>query len=433
MIRRVIILGSTGSIGTQTLDVIEHLNTLAAASPSAALPRFEVVGLAAGNNAKLLAHQAARFGVRHVALLDPHAPLDAALKARRGTTAAEALVREVEADIVVAAMVGASGLPATLAAVQLGRDIALANKETLVAAGALIIPAARASGSRLLPVDSEHAAVWQCLLSDPSERHNPGAAPLVPPLTIGSEVAKIILTASGGPFRTWTRERAYDATPAQALAHPTWSMGAKVTIDSASLTNKAFEVIEAHWLFGAPAQRIGVLIHPQSIVHSLVEFADGNIMAQLGPPDMRAPIQFALTFPNRQPGRSHTLDFTKLSKLEFEPPDTARFPALKLAYNVITAGGGSGAIFNAASEEATMAFLDPAGPRLSFGRMPELAAEALAELGAPPVRSLAEVMDLDARARAFVRARLAEPTRTVIPTGSATPAQPAPPAAPARR
>ncbi len=434
--RRVIILGSTGSIGVQTLDVIEHLNALhaRAAHPEA----FRVVGLVAGSNGELLAEQARRFGVERTALgrIEP--------RAGDGPDAAERMVREVECDIVVAAMVGASGLPATLAAVEMGRDVALANKETLVAAGALMVPAARTSGARLLPVDSEHSALWQCLqgahdhsphghdrasgrpAGGPAGPSVPPAATLpmaCPPMACSPAVSRIILTASGGPFRTWTRERAYDATPEQALAHPTWNMGAKVTLDSASLINKAFEVIEAHWLFGLPAERIDVLIHPQSIVHSLVEYADGNVIAQLGPPDMRAPIQYALTFPQRPDGRSRKLDLQALTRLDFERPSLERFPALGLAYRVINQRGASGAIFNAASEEATYAFLRPepagdvgpgrsgagvrtAGKRVAFGQIPELAQAAMDALGPAPARDLSDILEADAAARRFVRERL---------------------------
>jgi 1-deoxy-D-xylulose-5-phosphate reductoisomerase len=329
----------------------------------------------------------------------------AGARLRVGEGAAERLVREVQADVVVAAMVGASGLPATLAAVELGRDVALANKETLVAAGCLIIPAARASGSRLLPVDSEHSGVWQCLAGD----RGAGAA-AAPPMALGADVERVVLTASGGPFRTWTREKAYHAPPSAALAHPTWSMGAKVTIDSASLTNKAFEVIEAHWLFGVPGERIGVVVHPQSVVHALVEFADGSVVAQVGSADMRGPIQYALTFPQRPPGVCRRLDVLGLSRLDFERPDPVRFPALTLAYRAIAEGGTSGAVFSAASEEAVSAYLTPealGGARVAFGRIPELAAAAMDAVGVGVVRTLADVLAADAAARAFVRAAIA--------------------------
>jgi 1-deoxy-D-xylulose-5-phosphate reductoisomerase len=426
MPRRVIILGSTGSIGTQTLDVIAHLNAAAAAAAHNAEPPFQVVALAAGRNTALLAQQARQFNVPAIATADPslaHILRDAAPTILSGPDAAEQLVRTIDADLVVAAMVGASGLPATLAAVQLGRDVALANKETLVAAGSLIVPAARASGARLLPVDSEHSALWQCLLGHADQ------AFAVPPMHAPTGVARVILTASGGALRSRSRDEAYHATPAQALAHPTWSMGAKVTLDSASLTNKAFEVIEAHWLFGLPADQIDVLIHPQSIVHSLIEYADGSVIAQLGSPDMRAPIQFALTYPHRPPGRAAKLDFSALSRLDFQPPDHRRFPALALAYRVINEGGNRGAVFNAASEEAALAFLAshepapalagtsaghshsaaplrPAAP-MPFGRIVDLAQQALDSIPNAPARTLSDVLAADQAARSFVRAALA--------------------------
>ncbi|MGD9688642.1 MAG: 1-deoxy-D-xylulose-5-phosphate reductoisomerase [Phycisphaerales bacterium] len=430
---RVIVLGSTGSIGTQTLDAIEHLNALHDRDPRAQPALFEVVGLLGGRRGDVLAAQAARFGVRHVVggVVEPrngtHATRDHTRSAAVGSNGragtdldpAERLVREVECDVVVSAMVGVAGLPATLAAVELGRDVALANKETLVAAGSLIVPAARASGARLLPVDSEHSALWQCLAGS---RDSTGASAPCPPMVCGPEVARVVLTASGGALRHLSRAEAYHAAPEQALAHPTWNMGAKVTLDSASLTNKAFEIIEAHWLFGLESRRIDVLIHPQSIVHSLVEFADGSIIAQLGSPDMRGPIQYALTYPARPAGCSAKLDLRAMSRLDFSPPSRERFPALGLAYRVIDAGGTAGAIFNAASEEATHAYLAshrarapvaavsagaaPAGPGpLAFGRIPELAEAAMDALGVSPVRDLEDVLEADAAARRFVRER----------------------------
>jgi 1-deoxy-D-xylulose-5-phosphate reductoisomerase len=424
--RRVIVLGSTGSIGTQTLDVIEHLNALHERSPATHPTHFRVVGLAAGNNVGLVHEQAAKFNVTRTAVGRVEARTGAG---GEGDDPALRLVREVECDVVVAAMVGAAGLPATLEAVRLGRDVALANKETLVAAGALIVPAAKASGSRLLPVDSEHSAVWQCLAGRDRgiEASRDPQHGLCPPFDCGADVARVILTASGGALRKLSRDQAYHASPAQALAHPTWNMGAKVTLDSASLTNKAFEVIEAHWLFGLETRRIDVVIHPQSIVHSLVEFADGSVIAQLGSPDMRGPIQLALTFPHRPAGRSRKLDLAAMSRLDFETPSQDRFPALKLAYRVIEQGGTAGAVFNAASEEATCAFLRehvapvalgatagssatgngrPASPPLPFGRLPELAEEAMDALGVSPVRDLADVLEADAAARRWVRERI---------------------------
>jgi 1-deoxy-D-xylulose-5-phosphate reductoisomerase len=408
--RRIILLGSTGSIGTQTLEVVEHLNALHARGqwPTS----YRVVGLAAGRNVALLSEQYRRFEVENLAVAHddvrdlslgegtPGFPR-ALLNARQGHDAAERLVREVECDIVLAAMVGSAGLPATLAAVDLGRDVALANKETLVAAGALVVPAAKKSGARLLPVDSEHAAIWQCLQGERGEGPNGRRCP---PMDCPPDITRVILTASGGPFRTRSLEETYNATPAEALRHPTWNMGPKVTIDSASLTNKALEVIEAHWLFGLRGEQIDVLVHPQSIVHSLVEFADGSVIAQLGPPDMRSPIQYALTFPHRPTGASRKLDLAAMSQLEFMPPDRRRFPALDLAYKVIQCGGTSGAVLNAANEAAVEAFL--AG-KVPFGRIPELAAGALVELGVSPLRTLADVASADRAAREYVASSVA--------------------------
>lgn len=393
--RRLILLGSTGSIGEQTLEVVANLNAQGSEDRSA--QRFEIVGLAAGRNAPTLVAQARRYGVRELALADGEgaveAPTDANL--RRGADAAERLVREVEADLVVAAMVGSAGLPATLAAIDRGADIALANKETLVAAGELVVPAAQNAGAKLLPIDSEHSAIWQCL---PAE---------APPVRVDEEVLRVVLTASGGPFRESSRQQTYNARPEEALAHPTWSMGAKVTIDSASLTNKALEVIEAHWLFGLEPERIGVIVHPQSIAHSFVEFADGSVLAQLGAPDMRAPIQHALSHPRRAPGVAQRLDWNCLSRLDFERPDLDRFPALRLAYEAIEIGGAAGAVLNAANETAVEAFLDR---RIPFGRIPELTERAMRDLigtnRQPPLIDLDDVQRADAEARRYVATRL---------------------------
>lgn len=398
--RRLIILGSTGSIGRQTLDVVSHLaeNARKQAMPAP----IQVVGIAAGKNADELARQAQAHGVRTLALAqgDPSAlPHDATVFT--GPDATERLVRETDADIVMAAIVGAAGLPATLAAVQLGKDVALANKETLVAAGALVLPAARRSGARLLPVDSEHAALWQCLhaITGPD-----AAPPMAPP----PSVARLILTASGGPFLNTSERDLYHATPAQALAHPTWNMGPKVTVDCASLTNKALEVIEAHWLFGFPSAQLGVLIHPQSIVHSLIETIDGSVLAQLGVSDMRLPIQFALTHPHRAPGHTPRLDLAQLARLDFQEPDEERFPALAMARWAIETGGTAGAIFNAANEAAVQAFLEG---HIPFGRIGELTRDACESIDATPMATLADAQHADNKARAHVMAQLAATPR----------------------
>lgn len=409
-VRRVLLLGSTGSIGTQTVEVIRHLNALHARGQWP--QRYEVVGLAAGRNAAVCLEQAREFGVRDVALADGNgAEPPAGVRLRRGPDAAERLVREVECDLVLAAMVGFAGLPATLAAVQLGRDVALANKETLVAAGGLVVPAAARSGSRLLPVDSEHCAVWMCLqgTTEPTGDGVGGQGGvedqrLCPPCDVSARVSRVILTASGGPFRTRSRDEVYHATAAEAMRHPTWNMGPKVTIDSASLTNKALEVIEAHWLFGLPGKQIGVLVHPQSIVHSIVEYPDGSAIAQLAPPDMRTPIQYALTYPARPAGVSRKFDWAKLGTLEFAEPDFERFPALGLAWRVIEQGGTAGAVMNAANEAAVEAFIAGTIP---FGRIPELTTAAMDQVGVSPLRDLRDAEEADAEARRFVSSALA--------------------------
>ncbi len=396
--RRLIILGSTGSIGAQTLDVVEHLNTLADRGESSV--RYEVVALAAGRNANALRAQAERHGVSAIALADES--IDAPAQWRRGEAAAESLVTDIEADLVVSAMVGAAGLPATLAAARKGVDIALANKEALVAAGALVTRAARQSGAALLPLDSEHSAIWQALAGlSPT----PAATPPLQALTPG--VRRLILTASGGPFRQWSADRIANATREQALAHPTWDMGPKITIDCATLTNKALELIEAHWLFAAPAPQLDVIVHPQSIVHSIVECDDGSMLAQLGTTDMRTPIQVALTHPERAAAPAPRLDLTTVSRLDFEAPDLDRFPALRRAHEVIERGGVAGAVFNAANEAAVEAFLSP-DATLPFGAIPELAGAALDELGDAPLNTLADALEADAEARRFVSRRLVE-------------------------
>lgn len=396
---RLIILGSTGSIGTQSIEVVRSLNALADRGESGV--RFEVVGLATGRNQEAMVSQALEAGVRHLALASTtpggNACVPDGFVLRTGPDAAERLVEEVEADIVVGAMVGSAGVPATLAAVRLGRGVALANKETLVAAGAVVTAAARASGAKLLPIDSEHSGVWQCLSSRASGHANP-------PCTLDAEVRRVILTASGGALRGRSAADTYNASVEDALAHPTWSMGAKVTIDSASLTNKALEVIEAHWLFGLEADRIGVLVHPQSVVHSMVEFADASVIAQMGAPDMRTPIQYALTHPQRPEGCSRPLDFSSLARLDFSLPDEARFPALSLGFRVVREGGTSGAVFNGANERAVEAFIER---RIPFGRIAELSKGAMDTLGVSALRDLSDAREADAESRRYVESSIA--------------------------
>jgi 1-deoxy-D-xylulose-5-phosphate reductoisomerase len=334
MRRRILILGSTGSIGCSALDVARALGDT-----------IEVVGLAAGTNWAPLAAQAGEFGVQRVAIAaTEHAAAlqdacGAATTVFAGADGLVSLVRETEADFVLSAIVGAAGLPATLAAVEQGVDVGLANKESLVVAGSVLMPLAERTGSQLIPVDSEHSAIFQALHSGR-----------------GSEVRRIHLTASGGPFRTWTAEQIANATLDDALNHPTWSMGPKITIDSATMMNKALEIVEARWLFGVEVEKIDVLIHPESIVHSMVEFCDGSVIAQLGTPDMRTPIQYAMTYPGRVPGVAEFLDWTKIRTLNFEQPDFERFPALRLGMTAAEQGGSLGAVLNAANEAAVELF-----------------------------------------------------------------------------
>jgi 1-deoxy-D-xylulose-5-phosphate reductoisomerase len=394
--RRLVILGSTGSIGTQTLEAVAHLNALAERGGSR--QRFEVVGLLARSNGGMLAEQAARFGVPVVALGDEAGAIETRARVLRGAGAAEELVRETRPDLVVTAMVGAAGIPATLAAAEMGIDIALANKEALVAAGQLVVPAARRSGARLLPVDSEHSGLWQCL-----QGLCPRGELLVPPTPAPAVVRRAIITASGGPFRTTALERMRGASVEEALAHPTWSMGPKNTIDSATMVNKGLELIEARWLFDLSADRLGVLIHPQSIVHAIVELADGSSIAQLSAPDMRCPIQLALTWPMRAAGCARGIDWRGLSSLDFAEPDPERFPAIGLAFGAIRRGGGAGAVFNAANEVAVGAFL---GRRIPFGRIVEIVGEACERVACARAETLGEIMAIDGAAREFAGERV---------------------------
>jgi 1-deoxy-D-xylulose-5-phosphate reductoisomerase len=386
--RRLILLGSTGSIGVSTVEVLRHLRSEGVA--------FEVVGLAAGSNATLLAEQARALGVHEVAIADAEAAraLPSSLHARTGAEAALRLVEDLArpGDLLVAAMVGFAGLASALRAIELGCHVALANKETLVAAGDLVMSRVAAKGVQLFPIDSEHSALAQCIRSGRVE-----------------ELERVVITASGGPFRTWPAERTASATPAEALRHPTWQMGRKITIDSATLMNKALELIEAHWLFGLPAERIEAIVHPQSIVHGFAEFRDGSVIAQLSPPDMKLPIQMALTWPDRHAGVAKRLDWTTLRQLDFEPVDHERFPAVRLAHEVIRRGGSAGATLNAANEVAVHAFL--AG-QIPFGRIAQVVQEALTELPDRPIRSLADAEAADREARIFAASRTDTIART---------------------
>ena len=391
-LKRVIVLGSTGSVGLQTLSVIEHLNALGERGLCAT--RFQVVALAAGSNHDALLTQARKWGVKELALqTQPPAGLDqSGLNLRVGQDAATRLIDDVGCDLVIGAIVGIAGLGSVLRAVERGIDVALANKETLVAAGSLVTEAAFKSGARLLPLDSEHAGVWQCLGA--LDTHH-----TCPPMYSPDCVSRVVLTASGGAFRDQTREQIRDARLEDALNHPNWSMGAKITIDSATLMNKALELIEAHWLFGLPASRLGAVIHPQSIVHALIECADGSVIAQLGQPDMQAPIQHALCDARRHRGCAPRLDVTKMGRLDFIEIDNDRFPAITLAMRTIEDGGDSGAALNAANEQAVRAFMHG---EIAFGKIDERVAAVMADWTPSPISTIDDVLDADARARQLI-------------------------------
>ena len=334
--RRIAILGSTGSIGRQALDVISQHRNL-----------FEVELLTANNSSDLLIRQAVEFDANAVVICNEDKYKEVAdalqpqgIKVFAGMQSVCDLVCGSNIDIVLTSMVGFSGLASTIAAVKAGKTIALANKETLVAAGAIVMDLAARHGARILPVDSEHSAIFQCLM---------GSA--------GADIEKIHLTASGGPFRSWTKEQIALATRAEALNHPNWSMGSKITIDSATMMNKGLEIIEARWLFGTPGDKINVVIHPESIIHSMIEYADGSVIAQMGHPDMREAIQFAFSYPHRLTLDNKKLNFAELGSLSFFAPDPDKFPALGLAYEALAKGGNMACIMNAANEAAVAAFL----------------------------------------------------------------------------
>jgi 1-deoxy-D-xylulose-5-phosphate reductoisomerase len=379
--RRVVILGSTGSIGTQALDVIRHTHD-----------RFQVVGLAAASNHELLVGQIREFMPPVVAVSDETAAneLHAGLAGLRsvemvvGAEAAEQLARELDADIVLNAMVGAVGLPPTLAALQSGKTLALANKESLIVGGELVMDLVKGEPERLVPVDSEHAALAQCLRGESRE-----------------DLKRVIITASGGPFRGWTREELAKASVKEALAHPTWKMGPKITIDSATLMNKGLEVIEAHFLFGLDYAQIDVVVHPESLVHGIAEFADGAMMAQLSKPDMRLPIQLALAYPERLPMGIEPLDLATIGSLTFEPVDREAFTALDLCFKAGRMGSTFPAVLNATNEVAVMAFLEG---KIAMTGIPDVVERVLDD---HEPASVVSVVTLD-RADAWARRRAAE-------------------------
>lgn len=372
----VALLGSTGSIGQSALAVIER-------HPD----RFKLISLAAHRSGAELAEQALRYRPRRAVLVDVDAfervPPPNGVEWGCGREALLEMVRDPAVDIVINAVVGAAGLEATLAALEAGKRLALANKESLVAGGPLVMEALRRGGGELVPVDSEHSAVLQCLR---------GAKP--------SEVRRLILTASGGPFRNWDPAALSDVTPAQALRHPTWAMGAKITVDSATLVNKALEVIEAHYLFGLEYDRLDVVVHPQSIIHSMIEFIDGSVLAQLGYPTMELPILYALTHPERVDDSCRRFDPIAAGSLTFEPVDHRRFPAFGLGIQAGRAGGTAPAVFNAANEVAVASFL---AEELPFPGIAEVVERTLNALDPVPVDSLETVLDADCRARELAR------------------------------
>lgn len=372
--KRILVLGSTGSIGMQTLEMVRlHPD------------RLEVVGLAAGRNADTLSAQADEFNVRLLGLADESAAAAMAAPGARifvGIQGICDLVRAAQPDLVVGAISGVAGLRPLLVALESGVDCALANKEPLVAAGRLVMETARQSGAQLLPIDSEISAIFQCLRGERIE-----------------EVEKVLLTASGGPFAKLAAEDLAQVTPERALDHPTWKMGRKVTIDSATLANKGFEVFEVHWLFGVDVRQIEVVVHHQSIIHSLVQFHDGSVIAQMSLPDMRLPIAFALFYPERVANDLPRLSLTEVGSLTFAPPDTDRFPCLRLAFSAARAGRSYPAVLNAANEVAVERFLEG---RIGFTRIPELIERALAEHEAFEIHRLADVEEADRWAREYV-------------------------------
>ena len=381
MTRKIVILGATGSIGKSTLDLTER-------NPE----RFKVAAVTAATNVEGLAVIARRTNASLAVIADETRLNDLRLLLAdtdcRAAAGEAALVEAatVESDLVIAAIVGCAGLKPVMAAVDAGRTVALANKEALVTAGALMTDAAKASGATLLPVDSEHNAIFQCLAGSNIKN-----------------VSRIVLTASGGPFRTSSADAIQNATPSEAVAHPNWSMGAKISVDSATLMNKGLELIEAHYLFGLPSAQLDVVIHPQSVIHSMVEFIDGSVLAQLGSPDMRIPIAYALAWPERMSTPAQKLDLAAIGRLEFEAPDLERFPALRLAREALEEGGAAPAILNAANEVAVASFLDGG---IRFPDIARIVQETLNEANHDAPRSIGDVLEIDRMARECAQAMM---------------------------
>ncbi len=387
--KRLTLLGATGSIGVSTLDVV-------ARHPD----RYEVIALTGASQIDKLAAQCVQYRPRYAVTMEPDKA--EALQALLGAAGCDtevlcgedALVRVAtlpEVDAVMAAIVGAAGMPATLAAARAGKQVLLANKETLVLTGHIFMQAVSESGATLLPIDSEHNAIFQSL-------PHPYRGDLQ-----AAGIKRLLLTASGGPFRKMSRDELKWVTPEQAVSHPNWSMGRKISVDSASLMNKGLEVIEAHWLFNAPADVIQVVVHPQSVIHSAVEYLDGSVIAQLGAPDMRTPIAYAMAYPERIVSGVEPLDLFAVGRLDFEQPDTDRFPCLQLAYQALRAGGAAPAMLNAANEVAVEAFLER---RLGFTGIPHLIENVLAEAAGQPSASIADLLLADQLARRLAREHL---------------------------
>ena len=390
-LQRITVLGATGSIGMSTLDVI-------ARHPD----RFEAFALTAHVQVDRLFALCMRFSPRYAVMTDSAAADELSYRLKvegratqvlSGADALSEVAAHPDVDGVMAAIVGAAGLVPALAAARAGKRILLANKEALVLSGRLFIDAIAASGAQLLPIDSEHNAVFQALPRDYARSPD------------GSGVRRVLLTASGGPFREWPVEDLDGVTPEQACAHPNWVMGRKISVDSATMMNKGLEVIEAHWLFGVPPEAIEVVVHPQSVIHSLVDYVDGSVLAQLGNPDMRTPIAHALAYPERIDSGVRPLDLFEIARLHFERPDFTRFPCLALAYEALRAGGAAAAVLNAANEEAVAAFLEG---RLGFRRIADVIAASLERAEGLSVDSVEAVLDADCRARAIARSAILE-------------------------
>ncbi|MFC1480974.1 1-deoxy-D-xylulose-5-phosphate reductoisomerase [Candidatus Neomarinimicrobiota bacterium] len=378
MMRKISILGSTGSIGTQALEVVDNL-------PG----DFEIYGLSTNSNARLLAAQARKYRPDVVVIIDPDGKdylaselADLQIEILLGRSGLIELAQRDTPDLCLNALVGGAGMEPTLAAIKAGVDVALSNKESMVMAGEYLSKLARDKGIQIYPVDSEHSAIWQCLTGEKDD-----------------QIARLILTGSGGPFRTLPKDRFNEVTVEQALNHPNWDMGPKITIDSATMMNKGLEVIEARWLFGIPADRIDIVVHPQSIIHSMIEFADGSVKAQLGVPDMKVPIQYALTYPDHRPANWERLDLPSIGQLDFEQPDMEKFPCIALAYAALDAGGSAPAVLNMANDRVVAAFLDG---KLPFDKLPSMLEDAVSAHHAVSYPTIEEIINLEAWVDAYV-------------------------------